>query len=54
MTLRRVHETYRLVTRWTFKRAQTAPIIAVSERAFGTDYREPIFNQWDGRPGLPE
>jgi NAD+ synthase (glutamine-hydrolysing) len=32
----------------TFKRVQTPPVVAVSARAFGTDFREPIINGWDG------
>lgn len=45
-----VYDTYDRLTRSTFKRVQAAPNIAVSRRAFGTDFREPIINGWDGRP----
>jgi NAD+ synthase (glutamine-hydrolysing) len=44
-----VYDTYRRMKRNTFKRVQTPPVVAVSERAFGTDFREPIINGWDGR-----
>jgi NAD+ synthase (glutamine-hydrolysing) len=45
-----VYDTYRKFTRAAFKRVQASPIIAVSKRAFGTDLREPIINEWSGRP----
>jgi NAD+ synthase (glutamine-hydrolysing) len=45
-----VFDTYRRLTRSTFKRVQAPPVVAVSRRAFGTDFREPIINRWDGRP----
>jgi len=45
-----VYDTYRRLTRSTFKRVQAPPVVAVSRRAFGTDFREPIINRWDGRP----
>ena len=45
-----VYDTYQRLTRSTFKRVQSAPNIVVSERAFGTDFREPLINEWDGRP----
>ena len=45
-----VYDTYRRLTGSTFKRVQAPPVVAVSERAFGTDFREPIINAWDGRP----
>jgi NAD+ synthase (glutamine-hydrolysing) len=44
-----VYDTYRRMKRNTFKRVQTPPVVAVSGRAFGTDFREPIINGWDGR-----
>jgi NAD+ synthase (glutamine-hydrolysing) len=44
-----VYDTYRRMKRNTFKRVQTPPVIAVSDRAFGTDFREPIINGWDGQ-----
>ena len=44
-----VYDTYRRMKRNTFKRVQTPPVVAVSARAFGTDFREPIINGWDGR-----
>jgi NAD+ synthase (glutamine-hydrolysing) len=44
-----VYDTYQRMKRNTFKRVQTPPVIAVSGRAFGTDFREPIINGWDGR-----
>jgi NAD+ synthase (glutamine-hydrolysing) len=43
-----VYDTYRRMKRNTFKRVQTPPVVAVSARAFGTDFREPIINGWDG------
>lgn len=43
-----VRDAYRRFTGSAFKRAQAPPVIAVSERAFGTDFREPIINGWDG------
>ena len=43
-----VYDTYRRMKRNTFKRVQTPPVVAVSGRAFGTDFREPIINGWDG------
>lgn len=42
-----VYDTYDRLVNSTFKRVQSAPIIAVSERAFGTDFREPIINAWN-------
>lgn len=45
-----VYDTYRRLTRSTFKRIQSPPVVAVSRRAFGTDFREPIINKWEGRP----
>jgi NAD+ synthase (glutamine-hydrolysing) len=44
-----VFDTYRRMRNSTFKRVQAPPVVAVSERAFGTDFREPIVNGWDGR-----
>jgi NAD+ synthase (glutamine-hydrolysing) len=44
-----VYSIYRTYTAATFKRVQAAPVIAISERAFGTDFREPIINHWDGK-----
>jgi NAD+ synthase (glutamine-hydrolysing) len=44
-----VYDTYGRMKRNTFKRVQTPPVVAVSGRAFGTDFREPIINGWDGR-----
>ena len=44
-----VYDTYRRMRNSTFKRVQAPPVVAVSERAFGTDFREPILNGWDGR-----
>jgi NAD+ synthase (glutamine-hydrolysing) len=44
-----VYDTYRRMKQNTFKRVQTPPVVAVSGRAFGTDFREPIINGWDGR-----
>ncbi|WP_152042699.1 NAD(+) synthase [Salinigranum salinum] len=43
-----VYDTYRRMKRNTFKRVQTPPVVAVSSRAFGTDFREPIIDGWDG------
>lgn len=43
-----VYDTYRRMNRSAFKRVQSPPIIAVSERSFGTDFRESIINKWDG------
>lgn len=45
-----VYDTYRRMTRSTFKRVQAPPVVAVSRRAFGADFREPIINKWDGKP----
>lgn len=47
-----VYETYRRLTTSTAERVQAPPVIAVSRRAFGADFREPIINEWDGR--VPE
>ena len=47
-----VYDVYRRLTASTLERARAPPVVAVSERAFGTDFREPIINGWDGR--LPE
>lgn len=43
-----VQDTYDRFQGAAFKRVQAPPVIAVSERAFGTDFREPIINDWDG------
>ncbi|MFB3906057.1 MAG: NAD(+) synthase [Acidobacteriota bacterium] len=40
---------YRTLSRSVYKRLQGAPIIAVSDRAFGFDLRETIINGWNGR-----
>ncbi|UCF37859.1 MAG: NAD(+) synthase [Acidobacteriota bacterium] len=39
-------KTYRTMTYSAYKRVQAAPIIVVSERAFGFDLRETIINGW--------
>jgi len=39
---------YRILSQSVYKRLQGAPIIAVSDRAFGFDLRETIINGWDG------
>jgi NAD+ synthase (glutamine-hydrolysing) len=39
---------YRVINQSVYKRLQGAPIIVVSERAFGFDLRETIINGWDG------
>jgi NAD+ synthase (glutamine-hydrolysing) len=39
---------YRTLTQSVYKRLQGAPIIAVSDRAFGFDLRETIINGWEG------
>lgn len=39
---------YRSINYAVYKRVQAAPIIAVSERAFGFDLRETIINGWSG------
>jgi NAD+ synthase (glutamine-hydrolysing) len=39
---------YRGLSQSVYKRLQGAPIIAVSDRAFGFDLRETIINGWDG------
>jgi len=41
---------YTKVSRAVYKRVQSAPIVVVSERAFGFDLRESIINGWNGRP----
>lgn len=43
-----VHRLYKGLNRSVYKRLQGAPIIAVSDRAFGFDLRETIINGWDG------
>jgi NAD+ synthase (glutamine-hydrolysing) len=43
-----VYATYRRFQNASFKRVQAPPVVAVSGRAFGTDFREPIINRWDG------
>jgi len=40
---------YRMISRAVYKRVQSAPIVVVSERAFGFDLRETIINGWSGR-----
>ncbi|RPI24217.1 MAG: NAD(+) synthase [Acidobacteria bacterium] len=42
------HRLYRSLSQSVYKRLQGAPIIAVSDRAFGFDLRETIINGWDG------
>jgi len=44
-----VFDTYRKLTGSTGVRVRTPPVVAVSSRAFGLDFREPIINAWDGR-----
>jgi NAD+ synthase (glutamine-hydrolysing) len=39
---------YRALSQSVYKRLQGAPIIAVSDRAFGFDLRETIINGWEG------
>ena len=39
---------YRGLNQSVYKRVQAAPIIVVSERAFGFDLRETIINGWEG------
>jgi NAD+ synthase (glutamine-hydrolysing) len=39
---------YQTMNRSVYKRVQAAPIIVVSERAFGFDLRETIINGWEG------
>jgi len=41
-----VDDTYDRFRKASFKRKQAPPVIAVSERAFGTDFREPIIDGW--------
>jgi len=43
---RLVHDLYRILNRSVYKRVQAAPIIVVTERAFGFDLRETIINGW--------
>jgi NAD+ synthetase len=45
---RLVYDLYSGVNRSVYKRVQSAPIIVVSERAFGFDLRETIINGWTG------
>lgn len=42
------HRLYRGLSQSVYKRLQGAPIVAVSERAFGFDLRETIINGWNG------
>ena len=42
-----VEEIYGMIGRAVYKRVQSAPIVVVSERAFGFDLRESIINGWD-------
>jgi NAD+ synthase (glutamine-hydrolysing) len=42
------YELYLGLNRSVYKRVQAAPIIVVSERAFGFDLRESIINGWNG------
>ena len=42
---------YGMIGRAVYKRVQSAPIVVVSERAFGFDLREAIINGWSGRRG---
>jgi NAD+ synthase (glutamine-hydrolysing) len=42
------YDLYRGLNRSVYKRVQAAPIIVVSERAFGFDLRETIINGWKG------
>ena len=44
-----VGEIYGMIGRAVYKRVQSAPIVVVSERAFGFDLRESIINGWDVR-----
>lgn len=48
-----VDRLYRSLNRSVYKRLQGAPIIVVSERAFGFDLRETIVNGWEGRRPAP-
>ena len=43
-----VHDLFGRLNRSVYKRLQGAPIIVVSERAFGFDLRESIINGWTG------
>jgi NAD+ synthase (glutamine-hydrolysing) len=43
-----VKDLYRTLNRSVYKRVQAAPIIVISERAFGFDLRETIINGWEG------
>lgn len=47
-----VYDTYRKLRNTAIDRVRSPPIVAVSGRAFGTDFREPVINAWDGR--IPE
>jgi NAD+ synthase (glutamine-hydrolysing) len=42
------YETFGRLKRSVYKRLQGPPIIVVSERAFGFDFRETIINGWEG------
>ncbi|MDY6778154.1 MAG: NAD(+) synthase, partial [Candidatus Nanohaloarchaea archaeon] len=44
-----VEDTYKRFRTAAFKRAQAPPVIAVTGRSFGTDFREPIIDGW--QPG---
>jgi NAD+ synthetase len=41
-----VHKICRLVSRAEFKRKQAAPVLKVTDRAFGTGWRMPIAGRW--------
>jgi NAD+ synthase (glutamine-hydrolysing) len=43
-----VQDTFERFQGSSFKRVQAPPVIAVSDRAFGRDFREPIINGWEG------
>ena len=45
-----VYDAARRMRRSVYKRLQGPPIVVVSDRAFGFDFRETIINEWDGRP----
>jgi NH3-dependent NAD+ synthetase len=41
-----VNQVMRLVARAEFKRRQAPPVLKVTDRAFGTEWRMPIASRW--------
>lgn len=49
-----VYDSYRKFRNSSFKRVQSPPVITVSKRAFGNDFREPILDKWKGKASREE